>query len=338
MSPGHRVSVSLVTWNALRWLPACLSSLWGQSLAPVQLIVRDNASTDGTADWLRRELGSRPDVDLVLGTDNAGFARAHNDAIRRASGDYVCLLNQDIVLDAEFLATACAAFDRRDVGSVQGKLYQLTGDLSRTDTVDSAGLAIGRNRRVTSRGQGRAGAADYATREEIFGADGACPVYRLAALNDARISTGRGEAEYFDEDFFMYKEDVDLAWRLRLLGWSTVYAPEAVAWHGRGAGESAAMSPVDVIRSRRGIPSWIRRVSWRNQRLTQLKNETLGDLVRDLPWVLWHELLALAYLVVFDPRNVSAVGELVRMAPAALRKRRQVQARRVTGGIGEWVR
>jgi hypothetical protein len=204
--------------------------------------------------------------------------------------------------------------------------------------VDSAGLAIARNRRVTSRGQGRAGPADFTTPEDIFGADGACPVYRVAALESAAIANGPGEAEVFDEDFFMYKEDVDLAWRLGLLGWSTAYVPEAVAWHGRGAGESAATSPAEVIRSRRGIPGWIRRVSWRNQRLTQLKNETLGDVLRDLPWILWHELLALGYLVVFDPRNISAVGELARLAPAALRKRRQVQARRVTSGIGDWVR
>ena len=338
MSSSERVSVCLVTYNAIRWLPACLASLWAQTLTPTQVIVRDNASTDGTPDWLRRELGTLPGVSLVLGTENAGFARAHNEAIRRATGDFVCLLNQDIVLDADFLAVASRAFDRPDVGSVQGKLYQLGANLDRTDTVDSAGLAIGRNRRVVSRGQGRAGRADYAMREEIFGADGACPLYRVAALEDARISNERGETEYFDEDFFMYKEDVDLAWRMRLLGWSTLYAPEAVAWHGRGAGESAASSPVEVVRARRQVPGWIRRVSWRNQRLMQLKNETPGDLVRDLPWILWHELLALAYLVVFDPRNLSALGELVRMAPAALRKRRQIQARRVTDGIGEWVR
>jgi len=338
VTPGHRVTVSLVTYNALRWLPACLSSLSEQTLAPVEVIVRDNASSDGTAEWLRRELGPRPNVVLVLGSENAGFARAHNDAIRRAAGDFVCLLNQDIVLDADFLAAACDAFDRPDVGSVQGKLYQLGENLTRTGTVDSAGLAMGRNRRVVSRGQGRAGLSDYARREDIFGADGACPVYRLAALESAAITNGSGESEYFDEDFFMYKEDVDLAWRMRLFGWSAAYIPEAVAWHGRGAGESAASSPVDVVRLRRGIPGWIRRISWRNQRLMQLKNETPGDLLRDLPWILWHEVLALAYLVVFDPRNVSAIAELGRLAPAARRKRRQVQARRITSGISDWVR
>jgi len=338
VTSGHRVTVSLVTYNALHWLPACLASLWEQTLAPVQVIIRDNASSDGTADWLRREVGARQGVELVLGGENTGFARAHNDAIRHASGEFVCLLNQDIVLDGDFLATACDAFERPEVGSVQGKLYRLRRDLRRTDTVDSAGLAIGRNRRVVSRGQGRAGASDYTSREDIFGADGACPVYRRSALESARISSRGAHDEYFDEDFFMYKEDVDLAWRMRLFGWSAAYIPEAVAWHGRGAGESAASSPVDVVRLRRGIPGWIRRISWRNQRLMQLKNETPGDLLRDLPWILWHEVLALAYLVVFDPRNVSAIAELGRLAPAARRKRRQVQARRITSGISDWVR
>ena len=335
MSQAHRVSVSLVTYNALRWLPACLASLWAQTLSPVEVIIRDNASGDGTAEWLQQELCTRADVVLTLGTENTGFAMAHNDAIRRATGEFICLVNQDMVLDPQFLARACEAFARGDVGSVQGKLYQLSPDLRRTRTVDSAGLAIGRNRRVISRGQGRAGLVDYTAPQEIFGADGACPVYRMAALESVRLAV-KDRVEYFDEDFFMYKEDVDLAWRMQLFGWSAVYVPSAVAWHGRGAGESAAFSAVDVIRYRRRIQRWIRRLSWRNQRLMQLKNETWRDIVRDLPWLIWHELLAFAYLVVFDPRNVSAVPELIQRAPGAWRKRRQIQGRRAEAGIRRW--
>ena len=331
------ITVSLVTYNALRWLPACLASLWAQELPPVKVIIRDNASTDGTVDWLHREVPARRTVELVVGEENLGFARAHNLAIAASRGDLICLLNQDIVLDPRFLARASNAFADPTVGSVQGKLYRLTEDLRRTYVIDSTGLAMGRNRRVVSRGQGRATAADYAIPEPIFGADGACPVYRLAALDASRVPVGRGTWEYFDEDFFMYKEDVDLAWRLQLFGWKTMYVPDAVAWHARGAGESAASRPTEVLAYRRRIAGWIKRHSWRNHRLMQLKNEVPHELVEDLPRIVFHELLALAYLVVFDPRNLAALVELIRRAPEALRKRRYIQRNRVADGIGKWL-
>jgi hypothetical protein len=128
----------------------------------------------------------------------------------------------------------------------------------------------------------------------------------------------------------MYKEDVDLAWRLRRLGWMAWYQPQAIAWHGRGAGGGRQRSWIDIARSRWMIPLGVRRLSWRNQRLMQLKNDQGDDLARDLPWLGWRELLSLGFVAATDPRRLSAFGDLVRIAPSMLAKRRAIGRRGVS--------
>jgi GT2 family glycosyltransferase len=320
------VSVSLVTYNAARWLDACLASLFEQRHPNLEILVLDNGSTDGTRERLEAATAGRPGTRVVLSPTNLGYAAGHNRAIADSRGEYVCLLNQDIVLDPDFLGAALAAFDSPTVGSVQGRLRWLSPDLERTDLIDSTGLQINRSRRITSRGQGSPDGPHYDRAGLLFGVDGACPVYRRSALEEVKVA-----GEYLDEDFFMYKEDVDLAWRLLLRGWDAAYAPGAVAWHARGAGESAAKTAWEVIQHRRRIPTWVKRLSWRNQRLMQIKNEDASLVVRDLPRIIGREVAALAYLVASNPSSVGAVVELVRLMPAALRKRRQVQRLRKIG-------
>jgi GT2 family glycosyltransferase len=332
------VSISLVTYNGERWLDACLTSVARQTTGDFEMIVIDNASTDRSAgivdQWTRRDDRMR----LVRSESNLGYARGHNLGIAAARGEYVCLLNQDVVLDRRFLSEVVSAFLDPALGAVQGKLYRLGPSLERTSVIDSTGLVIQRNRRITSRGQGQPDGTEFDAAGPVFGVDGACPVYRARALEDARVPLSRGAWEILDEDFFMYKEDVDLAWRLHLLGWRTHYAPRARAWHARSAGESAARSVRQVIAYRRRIPSWIKATSWKNQRLMQVKNEVSGELLRDAPLILAKEVAAIGYLAAFSPRSLPVVATLLRQLPAAMRKRRHIQARRQVRGVSRWLR
>lgn len=321
------VTVSLVTYRPEHWLEPCLESLFAQTYPNLEIIVLDNGSGRETAQRLASLTTGRANTRVQFSEENIGYARAHNRVIAEAHGEFVCLLNQDLVLGRDFLATVIGAFDATDIGSVQGRLRWLSPDLRRTDRIDSTGLSINRNRRVISRGQGSLDGAHNDTPGPLFGVDGACPLYRRRALEDVRLQVDIGH-EYLDEDFFMYKEDVDLAWRLLLRGWKARYEPEAVAWHARGAGESAARTPWQIVQHRRRIPSWIKRLSWRNQRLMQIKNEDGGMVLRDAHRLVIRELAALAYLIASDPRNVQAVWDLFRLLPAARRKRRQVQRMR----------
>ena len=215
MQPGVKqagqpsVTVSLVTFNGMRWLPGCLASVKAQTLGDYELLVLDNASTDGSVEWLREQLASEPRMKLTELAQNLGYAAAHNRHIFAARGEYVLLLNQDVELDAEFLRRAVGAFDGRpNIGAVQGRLRRLGQDRSRLTVLDSTGLEMHRDRRVVARRQGDAEGYRDLVPGPVWGVDGPAPVYRRSALIDSREPRTGGGWEVLDEDFFMYKEDV----------------------------------------------------------------------------------------------------------------------------------
>ncbi len=317
-----RLSVSLVTFNGMRWLGGCLDSLRAQTFTDFELRVVDNASTDGTREQLRRAVVGDPRMSVHESERNVGFAAAHNRGIFGTRSDLVMLLNQDVVLDPGFLAAAVGAFDGRPrVAAVQGRLRRLGPAGERTTMIDSTGLAMHRDRRVVARRQGEHETERDHVAGPVWGADGPAPIYRRAALMEAREPRTGGGWEVLDEDFFMYKEDVDLAWRLRRLGWTAWYEPRALAWHGRGAGGPVNRGALDMIRSRHAIPRWILDVSWRNHRLMQIKNEAVSEYLRDLPWIMRREALSLTMMSLDDPRRLRILAGLARGIPAAARKR-----------------
>jgi len=291
--------------------------------------VVDNASTDGTLDWLRKEAERDERVRLFESDLNLGFAKAHNRNIFEAQGDFVCLLNQDVELGRAYLAAASEALRARpDVAAVQGRLRRLGPDGRRTNILDSTGLVVFRNRQVVSRAQGQPDGPAHQVPGPVWGADGPAPVYRRAALLSAREPSSSGGWEVLDEDFFMYKEDVDLAWRLRNLGWGAWYVPGAIAWHARGTRGRPGRSVLALMRADRTIPRSIKAISWRNHRLMQVKNESLSAYASAFPWILKRELMSLVFMALVDPRRLRIVPSLLGSVPSALRKRRYLMRRR----------
>jgi GT2 family glycosyltransferase len=323
-----RVTVSLVTYNGAAWLPGCLAALDAQTMADVEWLVLDNASADDTSAILHAWVADHPEAVLDESDTNLGYAAAHNRNIAAARGDVILLLNQDVELDPGFLAAALATFDARpEVGAVQPRLRRLGAPGRRLVTLDTTGLRMGRDRRPVSRDQGRVDGPGTSVAGPVWGVDGPAPVYRCAALREARLPRRDGGWEVLDEDFFLYKEDVDLAWRLGLLGWISWYEPAALGWHARGTGGTGATSLLGIARTNRSISRRAKELSWRNQRLMQIKNEDVFSYLRDLPWIARRELLSLAFILVFDPRRLRAIPALLRAAPNAMRKRRYLRAR-----------
>ena len=133
------VTVSLVTWNGLEWLPCCLDSVAAQTLEDYELLILDNGSTDGSVEWLRERAAADERIRLVESDVNLGYAPGHNRNIEAARGEAVLLLNQDVELDEGFLEAAVAALgERPDVAAVQGLVWRLDGSGARTDVVDTA--------------------------------------------------------------------------------------------------------------------------------------------------------------------------------------------------------
>lgn len=331
------ITVSLVTFNGMRWLPACLEAVATQTHGELEVIVFDNASTDGSVAWLRSQADAGL-IRLIQSNRNLGYAAGHNLVIAESTGDLICLLNQDCILAPPYLAEAAAAFETSPrLGAVQGRVYRLGPDIRPTTVVDTTGLQIYRNRRVVSRSQGT---LDGGPSEAgpVFGADGPCPVYRRAAIEDVAVPGTAGEIEYLDGDFFAYKEDIDLAWRLQLAAWDAAYVPTAIAWHARSAAEPARVTLRDWIAHRRATPGWIRRISWRNHRLMQVKNEIPSQYLRDIGPIAIREVASMAMLAVVDVRDLVAIVDMIRLLPTALRKR-HLRTKRPSDGsrLSRWL-
>lgn len=308
----------------MAWLPRCIDSVCGQLDVDLELAVTDNGSTDGSADWLAERLADLPWARLDRLPRNIGYAPAHDTVIQAAHAPFVLLLNQDVELDAGFLRTAVEVFEGHpEVAAVQGLVARLGSGGARVPVIDTTGLEMHRDRRVVSREQGRELRSVERAAGPVWGADGPAPVYRRSALMGARLP-GRDGWEVLDRDFFAYKEDVDLAWRLRRLGWEAWYEPRARAWHARGASTSLTPTLRDARRAAT-VPDRVRTLSWRNQRLMQVKNDTWRAVGRDLPWIARREVLSMGLLLSGGPRRLAVVADLARHLPWAMRKRRALQ-------------
>jgi hypothetical protein len=185
--------------------------------------------------------------------------------------------------------------------------------------LDSTCLLIDRRRRPYDRGQGEVDRGQYDDQSYVFGACGAAALYRRAMLDDLALG-----GEYFDEDFFAYYEDADLAWRAQLRGWRCIYAPRAVATHARGWGD-ALRKKGHAAKDGRGP-----RLALRNRYLMAIKNDAWRYLLADLPLILAAELPRLAYGALVAPGVLLGILDLMHAWPSALRKRRRIRSQRTT--------
>ena len=180
-------------------------------------------------------------------------------------------------------------------------------------TIDSTGIVWTRNGRHLDRGAGEIDRGQYDQAGEVFGPSGAAAFYRRTMLEDIRV-----DGEVFDTAFFTYREDADLAWRARILGHRGWYEPAAVVHHER------RVTPERRAR----LPAVLNYHSVKNRFLLRLKNEGFGLFARRAPRELARDLAVVAYVLVAERSSAGALADVVRLLPATLRKRRQIQGRR----------
>ena len=208
-------SVVVPTLNGAHLLPACLDSLLAQSYPRLEVIVADGASSDSTRELMATHY---PTVRLLRLRRNAGFSGNVNAGLRAAHGDVLCLLNNDARADPDWVATCVDTLIRNpDLGSVASKVLFDDGR-----TINSAGDQFCRDGTARQRGNGQPDGPAFDNLEPVFGAMGGAATYRRSMLNDVGL---------FDERFFVYLEDVDLAFRAQLRGWSCLYQPLARVIH-----------------------------------------------------------------------------------------------------------
>lgn len=307
--PEPLISIGLVTWNSAAHLPGCLNALANQEYANFELIVADNASADDSLELVLRHY---PNAKVIRNAGNTGFCHAHNQAIQASKGVYYLPLNPDVEMKTGYISNLVRALENRQgYGLAAGKLLLIPHEEDRW-RLDSTGLFIDRCRRQYLRGHGEIDHGQYDKSGEVFGVDGAAPLYRREMLEDIKI-----DSQYFDESFFAHKEDVDLVWRARLFGWGCWYQPLAVAYHRRSfrPGKREAVTPdirVDAIK---------------NRYLLLIKNETTSGWRRDWFHIIWYDLKILAYICLFERSSLKAFSLLWHDWPRAQAWRREIVRR-----------
>ncbi|MGE5602390.1 MAG: glycosyltransferase family 2 protein [Nitrososphaerales archaeon] len=215
-----RVAVVIPSWNGRTLLAHCLEALTRQSEQDFVVIVVDNGSTDGTKEWLRHY---HPSVQLISNASNNGFARAANEGIQASDAPYIAVLNNDTEPSTQWLAELLAAAETDPrIGMVASKM--LFAD--RPDMINSAGICVDLAGIAWDRLGGAMDDPGEMKRSGIFGPCGGAALYRRRMLDEIGL---------FDESFFAYLEDVDLAWRGLAAGWRCLYAPEARVLHRHSA-------------------------------------------------------------------------------------------------------
>jgi len=348
MDEAKRISVNVVTWNSMAYVPNLLGSLREQDTADFTVTLVDNASTDGTLAWIQE---NHPEAAVLRNFRNQGFSRAYDQAISLAfsrwgeSGlddKYVLIANPDIEFAPDALRQMLGIMDvHKDVaacGPMLLRCYMGTGsdedrrEVVRTAVIDSAGLQIRKSRRVVDRGAGQENNGQFDLVTEAFGFSGACVMFRASALLASKLA-----GEFFDEDMFAYKEDVDLAWRMRRLGFEARFVPQAVAWHHRRVPSDPNAGWLASWRNRRSRSPYVKFLSTRNHGWTILKNDTAGNLFIHLPWWLPYEF---AKFIAGFLSWTTLKGEVASLAgvPKMLRKRAELTKRAKVGGaaIRKW--
>jgi GT2 family glycosyltransferase len=277
-------------------------------------VVADNASTDETPQILEE---FRTRIRVIPCPGNTGFAAGQNLAIR-ASGcaEWVLTLNPDVLMESGFVrALVEAGAADPSAGAVCGKLLSIAPGFEplAEPRIDSAGIYFTPNMRHFDRGWHERDSRLYDCPEYVFGASAAAALYRREMIEDIAV-----DGDFFDPDFFVYREDADVAWRAQLLGWRCLYAPSAVAHHVR------TVTPAN----RRNLPAFINMHSVKNRFLMRIKNATPGLYRRYwLPMTL-RDLVVMGGSIFWEPSSLPAFWRVAKCLPRAVKQRRQIMARR----------
>jgi len=262
MSDIPLFSVIIPNWNGLKFLEVCLNALRAQTYPHIEVIIADNASTDGSQEFIRNHY---PEVILIDIGYNSGFTGACNAGMKAAKGDIISLLNNDTEVDKEWAEAIVEAFNRYpDVGTIASKMLLF----DKRDHIHTTGDFFTVDGRAGNRGVWEKDAGQYNREEYVFSACGGSSAYRRTMLDEIGL---------LDDDFFFSLEDVDLGWRAQLAGWRCLYTPRAIVYHhlsATGGGVTASFydgrNAIFVLV--KNYPTAL----WRKYRWVILKNQWRG--------------------------------------------------------------
>jgi len=292
------ISVIVVNYNGKHLLRACLESLYSQYFKNIEIILVDNASQDGSTEYVREGF---PDVKVISLPRNIGFAGANNEGFKQAKGHYIMLINNDAEVDKNCIERLYAVMEPRpDVGIGAAKMIVYGKNI-----IDSAGDGFTTNLKGFKRGEGMPSSHFYDREELVFGACAGAAIYRRVMLE---------ETGFFDEDFFLIQEDTDLNFRAQLAGWKALYVPSAIVHH-KVRASIGHMSDVAIY------------YALRNSELVRIKNVPLSFFLRCLPEFIIGEMAEFIYFALRYGKlrlYINAKVDAMKLLPGMSKKRRQI--------------
>ena len=295
------INVIIVNWNGRELLTECLESLRGQAYKPLDITLVDNGSIDGSVDFVTQ---TYPEVRTIALQNNTGFSAANNIALKNIRSEYVALLNNDAVAHPMWLKNLVNALETHPKAAFAASKMLFYDN---PNVIDRAGDAY--TRAGTGLLRGRGVSADKCNRQEwIFGACAGAALYRTEMLSDIG---------FFDEDFFLLYEDVDLSFRAQLKGYKCLYVPEAVVYH-KASSSIVYDSPISVYYSHRNL-EWV-----------YIKNMPGPLIVKTIfPHVIY-DIAAFFYFLIHGRGKdfIRAKKDAVKGLKKTLEKRQQIQANR----------
>lgn len=321
-----KITIQLVVYNSRKYLSQVFESVFAQTEKDFEVIAVICGNADGGKEFIEQNY---PSVKIIDPGKNLGFGGGHNLALSSSKGEFIQIIGNDLILDPQFLTEMLLPFGDADVAAVSGKLYQMDFEKNeKKQILDSTGIDIYQSGRARDRGQHELDSGQYDAKVDIVGVSGAAPMYRKSALNivslpatlatrDSQLATSM----YFDPDFFMYWEDVDLSLRLKHAGYKIRFAPKAIGYHGRGSGSS-----------KEGVKKF---GSFLNHRSTQAQitknwnfTNHLYMIIKNYPKLHFsffkREFLMLGFIIILETRTLAVMPEFIKNLPATFKKRKEI--------------
>jgi hypothetical protein len=303
------ISIIIVNYNGKKFLSDCLNSIFLQTYFPFEVILVDNASSDDSVEYVQQNF---PDVKMVIQSTNLGFAGGTNAGIRVAQGEFIFTINNDTIADSHLLEEIVRPMqlDSR-VGVCGSKMILPNG------RINSTAICISRSGAAWDRGMDEPDHGQYDTPEEVFGACAGAALYRRSMLEEIGL---------FDEDFFLFMEDVDLAFRVQLAGWKCMYVPSARVIHIHG-GTAGTGSELAVYYGNRNLLWYI------------IKNFPLRILLISMPWIFARNCCDIPYYILRQRGKaiVRSKIDAVRGLHAVLIKRAGIKKKVPDKKVLKWI-
>jgi len=279
-----KLSIVILAFNSAKFIKPCLDSVFGQDNLSFEVILVDNGSEDDT---LRLVKEGYPSVRLIKNKKNEGAAKARNQGIEIASGEWILSLDCDVILEKNFINKITGFMKQSDAATGMFQPKILKDDKK---TIYSCGIRLSKFRKFYDIGKNRPDNGRFNKSGYVFGVCSAAAFYKRQMLEDVKEKTG-----YFDERFFFLVEDADLAWRAQKKGWKAGFCPEAVCYHtGNSSGSGGKIRQY---------------LCFRNRYFLILKNDDI-NILRGIVIALLYDLPRLGYLMLTNNYTRKALGEI----------------------------